>query len=218
MVVYLQELSDAGERCLTGKKQGFNKLMMHAYRSAVLEVELPAVDDHALFRREFGRFLDDYKTKAFASAIVQPAVAFLELSGEKKLAAAFESHGFNWYKMLLREAVGLELAEPTDEDDTEHSGVVDFWSGGLSEEAWTALAMVENFGQRWQKAKVVKSMICNTVVAGEFPLGTRTATPRQLVSKLQQDASVRQALSVYVRRFSHFFERERFVQYALTSG
>lgn len=226
------ELCDRVSRCPSAQKQGYNLLIRHAAQILELSAgECSAgtnnpdfVDDLTTYDSAMRRvhacvedFLDDFKEKAFKSAIHEPARFYFDAIGDPMGRDHVNVHGLNAYLCMLRGGLGLQLPLIPLEDDAWYhhpewwgprQGVLASPWESLTEAAWTQFSCPEHFGIDFEGVKPLWHNKASFVKrrAGR---GSLHGDPHSLE---QRAAAGDPKLRIYMERFAHFFSREAFVR------
>jgi len=119
---------------------------------------------------------------------------------------------------LLHAALGIQTPLLPVYDDTEAFGVVDFWAG-LKDECWQHFSDPAHFGADFEGIAQLKKdgLVRQSVPQGQLPSGVYSRQPKDLGNRAVDGGGakkIRQALAVYLERFSSFFSRDFFVRKA----
>lgn len=222
----LAEACDRADRCMSAQRQAFNILICAAYNTghnttdSIKYLSDLSTKEGALIRLYecVEDYLDDHKERAFISSFIAPARFYYHLTNNSFGKDHVNIHGLNWYLALLHATLGIQLPYLPTINDCDLMGVIDFWKG-LTDDAWNIFCDPNNFGSDFEGIKEFKSstsvqkyLKTNLVQDGEFPIGYRTNSAKELgndaISLDSNMQDIHMKLSLYLNRFSFFFRRE----------
>jgi hypothetical protein len=238
----LSECCERAQHCSQAQQHAFDVLVYYAYgllpnsaKAAAPTSESQEYDDDSTsynaallhFYACMEDYMDDHKENAFKSSFQEPSKFYLVQNSMD--ANNVETHANNFYISLLNATLNVHLPIMPVYWDNCGASLVDFWAG-LKPEAWKVFADPDNFGRGFTRLaelhKRPTSLILKKLkgkdVTGFFGDGHAkggSATAKEFANGVlsPSSGSCRQALAVYLERFSHFFSREFFIRKAFES-
>ena len=154
-------------------------------------------------------FIDDFKTKAFESAFLQPAHMFLHAIRATWQRDDVEVHASNFYSALVLSTLGVLLPQPPLLSDPWHV-MPEFLTCAALGDCYNELLQPANFGASWRivpKCKSVVKRFKEARILKDTPVGFfEPKFPYEVANKALAPGFECSYVVPYLQRFTRCFE------------
>jgi hypothetical protein len=247
LVAKIADIIEHLHRCDSARQIGFNKIVVESHsllfqtaqaRQEVGTAAKSFAEAQTIFNEMLDEYIDRHKELAFRSAFTEPAKAYFHLLGEKGHENNVDTHGLNYYAVILLSCLHIRVPVVPLLTDQSTSGWKMHWHGGWEmDQVWAALSKPSNFGTAWRsigelsefargafdehRALRMRSQTPNAVQRqrkvhskkGFVRKRYTLRTPAELGGKVTDAtmaAGAKAAIRVYLERFAFFFSKEFF--------
>ena len=232
IVTKLSEVCDRATKCRNVQVTGFNVMSnhssrlvhgLHADKKCGKSRDLTDYDTAlSHFYECMEDYIDDHTANAFKSAFLEPSRFYFSAAnsyrGQGWLKDNVETHAQNYYLAMLNSTLSVHLPYMPAYFEGWVECNVDFWAG-LNADAWKVFSDPKNFGKQFEGIKELKrspaKYVSNhNVPRRTFPKGRGLPNAKTFANQAvdpRQNTDFRKQLSLYLERFTLFFERDFFV-------
>merc|ERR1711881_818236 len=101
-------------------------------------------------------YLDEHKEKAFKSSMFEPCRLYFDLVGNACHRDHVDVHGLNWFLVMLRGGLGVQLPLIPMDNEGDTIGFCHCWGGLHEDKAWPYFADPKNFGKSFEEIKTFR--------------------------------------------------------------
>jgi len=220
LIGVLNILARGGSECKARKLMAFNSVCQRiAYSKSLLqelqeEMEEDVEPCIAIIREYLDTFIDDFKTKAFKSAFLEPTKVYFHCVCDYVMEGDVEVHGANTYAAVLLSTLGIKLPIiPYLQDDIK--GCCAFLRCKALAPVFQEMLEKENFGKEWRKWPSCRADFVPNRQFVFSELRTVISVANLAISGDKNHNKQRKEIAKYCERFAYFFSPEFFFEKAI---
>ena len=170
--------------------------------------------DREILREWFENYIDEYKSRAFKSAFLEPAKLYWNQCGNQTLVGDVEVHSSNVFAAILLSCLGVLL--PIQPYFLDSRYATPFLQATALHPAYACMLLPENFGRSWEAIPEVRRLAAASYCSHSSDAPFHGNNPQEIANNaLNASTADRQLYSAYLARFTHFFTKQFFLEKAL---